>query len=202
MTIKVATWNICLGLKNKKDYIYEVINRKDIDICLLQEVEIESNYDTRLLTNANYKIEVETNTKKARTATVIKDNISYVRRHNLEKEDFGIIIIDIETPDVYRIINVYRSFNPQNGQTPLNFFETQLDIIKAASINLNGTQLLIMGDFNLDDSKRYANDYRGKLYFQKLNLVMDEIALIQVINEPTWQRVVNNNLKQSIIDHL
>jgi hypothetical protein len=31
---------------------------------------------------------------------------------------------------------------------------------------------------------------------------MDEIALIQVINEPTWQRVVNNNLKQSIIDHL
>ena len=179
-----------------------MINRKDIDICLLQEVEIESNFDTRLLTNANYKIEVETNTKKARTATVIKDNISYVRRHDLEKEGFGIIIIDIETPDVYRIINVYRSFNPQNGQTPLNFFEIQLDIIKAASINLNGTQLLIMGDFNLDDSKRYANDYRGKLYFQKLNLVMDEIALIQVINEPTWQRVVNNNLKQSIIDHL
>ena len=64
MTLKVATWNICLGLKNKKDYIYEVINRKDIDICLLQEVEIESNFDTRLLTNANYKIEVETNTKK------------------------------------------------------------------------------------------------------------------------------------------
>ena len=64
MTIKVATWNICLGLKNKKDYIYEVINRKNIDICLLQEVIIESNFDTRLLTNANYKIEVETNTKK------------------------------------------------------------------------------------------------------------------------------------------
>ena len=82
-----------------------MINRKDIDICLLQEVEIESNFDTRLLTNANYKIEVETNTKKARTATVIKDNISYVRRHDLEKEGFGIIIIDIETPGVYRIIN-------------------------------------------------------------------------------------------------
>ena len=83
---------------------------------------------------------------------MIKDNISYVRRHDLEKEGFGIIIIDIETPDVYRIINVYRSFNPPNSQTPLNFFETQLDIIKAASINLKGTQLLVMGDFNLDDS--------------------------------------------------
>ena len=31
---------------------------------------------------------------------------------------------------------------------------------------------------------------------------MDDIPLIQVINEPTWQRIVNNILRESTIDHL
>ena len=31
---------------------------------------------------------------------------------------------------------------------------------------------------------------------------MDEISMIQVINQPNCDRVVNNNLRQSIIDHL
>ena len=42
----IATWNICLGLKNKKEYVYDVIKEKKIDICLLQEVEIPVDYDT------------------------------------------------------------------------------------------------------------------------------------------------------------
>ena len=200
--IKIATWNVCLGLKNKKDYIYDVITQKEINICLLQEAEIEANYDTNLLTHKDYRIEVEKNKKKARVATIIKNNIEYVRRTDLEIEDFGIIIIDIKIPYTCRIVNVYRSFNPQNGLTPLNFFETQLQIIKAASEDLKGIQLIITGDFNLDDQKRYATDYRGKQFFQKLNPLMDEIPLIQIINEPTWQRVVNNTLRESTIDHL
>ena len=143
--IKIATWNVCLGLKNKKDYIYDVITQKEINICLLQEAEIEANYDTNLLTHKDFKIEVEKNKKKARVATIIKNNIEYVRRTDLEIEDFGIIIIDIKIPYTYRIVNVYRSFNPQNGLTPLNFFETQLQIIKTASEDLKGIQLIITG---------------------------------------------------------
>ena len=179
-----------------------MITHKGIDICLLQEVEIEAKFDKQLLTHKNFKIEVETNTIKARTAILIKDNIDYVRRSDLEKEDFGITIIDIKTPQIYRLVNLYRSFTPQNGFTPLNFFETQLQIIKAASANLYGAQLIVSGDFNLDDSERFSNDYRGKLFFEKLNSIMDDIPLIQIINEPTWQRIVNNNLRESTIDHV
>ena len=76
--MKIASWNICLGLKNKKDYIYQVITENKIDICLLQEVEIERNFETNLLTDKNYKIEVETNSIKARTAIIIKDNVQGV----------------------------------------------------------------------------------------------------------------------------
>ena len=34
--VKIATWNLCLGLKNKKDYVSDVIRENEIDICLIQ----------------------------------------------------------------------------------------------------------------------------------------------------------------------
>ena len=84
----------------------------------------------------------------------------------------------------------------------MDFFENQLQIIKAASNNADGAQIILSGDFNLDESKRFANDYRGKIFFDKLNDLIDDISLIQLINEPTWQRIVNNEIRESVIDHL
>ena len=69
--IKLATWNICLGLKNKKDYIYQVICEEKIDICLLQETEILKDYPIELLSAKNFKIEPEKSVLKARTAIII-----------------------------------------------------------------------------------------------------------------------------------
>ena len=31
--IKIANWNVCLGLANKKDYVAEMIKLNNIDIC-------------------------------------------------------------------------------------------------------------------------------------------------------------------------
>ena len=59
-----TTWNIGLGLKNKKDYIYNKIKQNDIDICLLEEVEIETGFKEELLTAKDYAIEIENNAKK------------------------------------------------------------------------------------------------------------------------------------------
>ena len=64
--IKIATWNVCLGLKCKKDYISNKIIEERVDICSIQECEIEPDYPENLLTLKNYQIEVETNTKKSR----------------------------------------------------------------------------------------------------------------------------------------
>ena len=116
--IKLSTWNICLGLKNKKDYVYQVINKKEIDVCLLQEVEIDKDFDANLLTKGQFKIEVEKNKIKARVAILIKDNIEYERRRDLEGEDLGIVIIDLTGANKFRIINIYRSFNPNNNMPP------------------------------------------------------------------------------------
>ena len=37
--IKVATWNLCLGITNKRDYIRTVLEDMDIDIMNMQETE-------------------------------------------------------------------------------------------------------------------------------------------------------------------
>ena len=55
--LKVATWNLCLGLKNKKDCISSVINEKQIDICCLQEVELESSYPMNIFSFRGYTLE-------------------------------------------------------------------------------------------------------------------------------------------------
>ena len=59
-------------MRNKKDIIYDTLENEQIDICALQEVEIPLNYQHNLLSNKNYKIEVEQSRTKARNATVIK----------------------------------------------------------------------------------------------------------------------------------
>jgi exonuclease III len=145
--IKLSTWNICLGLKNKKDYIYQVIDEKEIDVCLLQEVEIDKDYDANLLTKGQFKIEVEKNKVKARVAILIKDNVEYVRRRDLEGEDLGIVIIDLIGINKFRVINLYRSFNPNNNMPPLQFFNSQLQLINEAVLSANDRKIIIAGDF-------------------------------------------------------
>ena len=89
----------------------------------------------------------------------------------------GIVVIDLLGPNNYCIINIYRSFNPTNGMTPLQFFESQLAIIRKAVITAKNKIVVISGDFNLNDSKRHALDYRNKIFFECLKVICDETNL-------------------------
>ena len=133
---------------------------------------------------------------------IIKNNIDYTRRDDLETEDTSVIIIDINAGFKYRIINVYRQFNPPNNQNQSEHFAAQLHIIKNSLENLNGRNPIILGDFNLDDKKRYCTSYRNKHLFEQLITLTDEKNLIQLLKDATWQRIINNDLKDSILDHL
>ena len=72
MMIKIATWNVCLGMKNKKDYIIDVLRKENIDICMIQEADILKDYPYDLLSSNDYKIECERSTIKARCVALIK----------------------------------------------------------------------------------------------------------------------------------
>ena len=144
--VKIASWNLCLGLRNKKEYVSNVINENKIDVCCLQEVDIEPNYPTNLLSFKGYSIEIENNTKKARSGIYINNKIPYTRMSNLEGQDCGLVIIDLHLSKTFRIINVYRVINPVNNTSQFEFFKNQLKTIKLALESK--TNNILIGDFN------------------------------------------------------
>ena len=43
--IRIASLNLCLGLKNKRDEVERIISDNSIDILCMQETEVENNLD-------------------------------------------------------------------------------------------------------------------------------------------------------------
>ena len=66
MTCKIGTLNLCLGLKNKIESIKRIIKDNEIDICCLQETEIEHDFPVNILSFKGYNYESEINNQKSR----------------------------------------------------------------------------------------------------------------------------------------
>ena len=109
---KIATLNLCLGLKNKKEEVKRIIEENKIDILCVQETDLQVNYPIELLTFRGYKFENETNDIKSRCGMYVQNDISYERRSDLESNNMHLIIIDIKNKQKNRIITLYRPFNP------------------------------------------------------------------------------------------
>ena len=201
-TIKIATWNICLGLKRKKDYISDLITREGIDICCIQECELEKDYPDNYLTFKNYKLETETCVQKRRCCIYINNKIDYQRRQDLEDENNHLVILDINLKKKYRLINIYRTFAPQDNTSPSEKFAVQLDKIQNAIISAPNRVPLVIGDFNLDGLKLNDITYCHYPLFQKLTEKFDALNLTQLIKFATWSRLINGTLKTSTLDHV
>ena len=202
MSIKIASWNLCLGLQNKKDYVDYKLNEESIDICGLQECEIPPSLDDNNLTLKNYKVELEDNQRKKRTGFLIHNNINYERKRNLEEQNTNLVIIDLNGEINYRVINIYRSFAPERNATPTENFLNQLRIIKNAFTDSPSRTHIILGDFNLDFNKIHINSYPFAHLFDQLITTFDPLGLHQLINFETWSRFVNGVKRFSIIDHI
>ena len=70
--IKIGTWNLCLGLANKKEIVSKMILEEGIDICCFQEIDVPLTLNHELLSFKGYALIVENNDKKARTGFCIK----------------------------------------------------------------------------------------------------------------------------------
>jgi len=198
MTLKIATWNLCLGLFHKKDYVRTLLYENNIDVLTLQETELSPELQLENLQIKGYSIEVENNNKKRRVAIYIKNSISYKRRVDLEKEGLHVIILDVESSPPIRIITIYRTFNPQCGCTPRENFRKQLNIINDATT----PSTILLGDFNIDENKRHLADYNQRLLFQDLEEVIGHHQYTQHVKEATWERTIQEQVKNSILDHI
>jgi hypothetical protein len=200
--IRIGTWNLCLGLANKKDYVTSKLHDEKINICCLQECEIDPNQDEKTLTLPNYKIELEDNVYKKRTGIYIHNSVEYERQRHLEEPNNHIVIIDLKCKKEYRIINVYRSFSPNNNITPTERFKNQLKIIKNAMNANPNKKTIILGDFNLDYNRIYQSNDNFSTLYEHLLAVFDPLGLIQLVNFETWSRFVQQIKKSSILDHI
>ena len=81
---------------------------------------------------SEYCLELEQNYIKSRVGFYVSKSLSYVRRSDLEGSDSNLIIIDLEGALNTRLVNVYRSFSPQNGISQREKFKYQLSLIKKA----------------------------------------------------------------------
>ena len=88
--LKIATLNLCLGLKFKKDLVKNILYGNEIDVLLIQETEIEKDFDCVLLNIPGYKLELEVNDTKSRVGTYIKNSIKYERCTELVKDFSGV----------------------------------------------------------------------------------------------------------------
>ena len=198
MMLKIATWNLCLGLQNKKFFVQQTILTENIDVCCMQETEIKCDYPIELLTFPGYAIEVELNEVKSRVSFYINERVKYTRRNDLEGINSNLIIIDINGIKPVRLINIYRSFRPQENITAREKFKYQLGLIKDA---MNSNTILV-GDFNIDYFKKFDVDYVHKNLFRDFDESLSDFGLAQLIDFATWSRLIENTLKSSILDHI
>ena len=97
--LKIGTLNLCLGLKFKKDIIKTLMLNEEIDILLMQEIELEEDFDCELVNIPGFNFECEMNNNKRRVGIYVKDSIKYTRCLNLEGQNSHLIIVDLEDDD-------------------------------------------------------------------------------------------------------
>jgi endonuclease/exonuclease/phosphatase family metal-dependent hydrolase len=61
---------------------------------------------------------------------------------------------------------------------------------------------LILGDLNLDYEKRRENSYQHRRIYNEWLEANTAFDVIQVVTEPLWERIHNNNVQTSILDHV
>ena len=90
------------------------------------------------------------------------------RMCNLEGQNSGVIIIDVQGQSTMRIIAIYRIFNPPGNISQHDYFTTQLQLIKTAIMQKGNKRVVILGDFNLNEVMKYNVDYSHKSYYDEI----------------------------------
>lgn len=88
--LRICTWNVCLGLKYKLDYVKELLTKNSIDILCIQEAEIKTDDNVSALEIPDFNIELECVSGSNTICTVmyIRSSVHYKRQTDLEKAKY------------------------------------------------------------------------------------------------------------------
>ena len=100
-TLRLGTWNLCLGLPNKKDIVTDYLELNKINVCCLQETEVLMNFPENILNTRNFNLELELNDVKKRVGIYIHKDTKYKRRPDLELKNYHIVICDVSVLEIH-----------------------------------------------------------------------------------------------------
>ena len=95
-----------MGLGSKKELVQRYIQENNLDVCCVQETEIDKNFNEELLTFPGYSLEVEKNGIKRRVAIYVRNTLNYRRRVELEGTNRHLVIVDVLGRTELRIITI------------------------------------------------------------------------------------------------
>jgi len=191
--MKIATWNVCLGAFNKLNYIDEFIKNEKIDILFVQEAEKPKEMDKDLLTVKDYNLSFDSTKEKARIVCYWRMGIEarVVTATNIE----AIALV----MDQITVVGIYRPFKLIHHQNHHEYLQEMVNFLKRFE---DDTNLVVMGDFNLDYSRRSDRSYNRINLYDAWDDFTTSQAMVQLVDKPTWNRIVQGQLKKSILDHV
>ena len=195
--LKIASWNVCLGVSNKLEYITRLLNSDQIDVLFIQEAEIRNQTNIEFYKVKNYTLIISNTLPdgKARLCCYVKNDVKFqvntVQNNVIE-------LISIKISDL-TINGIYRPFRTPHHNNQVEYFT---DLINGMRDIQRTKYNFLIGDFNLDSSKRNEQNYQHHHLHDLLDDYLDDHNLIQIESDFTWTRIVNNNVKTSTLDHL
>jgi len=194
--IRVASWNACLGAFNKIDFISHLLNSESLDILFIQEAEIPKGTKRKLLGIKGYNTYYDEEREKARI-------ICYVRVEIEAETEISRTVdaISVKTQDI-TFVGVYRPFKLDIDVHPthMSYLNDLIHFVKKSGEGT--TSFVVVGDFNLDFAKIHDRSYNRVNLYDAWQECTTELSLIQLIEQPTWSRVIGNVQKTSILDHV
>jgi exonuclease III len=174
--------------RTSQKYVYDY----NLDICCLQETEIDIFLNAELLSFPGYAIEVENNDIKRRVAIYVSNRIKYRRRNDLEGSNNHFVIIDLVGGQELRLISICRSFKTHASMSAKDKFEEQLSSVK----NVMTNNTIFLGDFNLDYSKKFDITYCNKYLLTVLTQLYPTLGfsnMLTLLRGPEWSTVPIRN---------
>ena len=177
------------------------MRKNKIDIICLQEVELSCEDDLSLLEINGYVMEVEKSSGKKRSMLYISNAIQYERHHEKEQENSHVILISItQNNKTVQLASINRAFKLSSNKTHKEEFADQLKVIREFIGNERAS--LLIGDLNLDYNKKGLLSYNHHAMFTQLEEMQNDLNLSQLVKFNTWRRIVNGELRTSLLDHV